>query len=105
MNAASDIPGAAAMAQSPPLRVPHATNDTATARKAAQEFEGVFISQFLGEMFEGISTDGPFGGGPGEAMFRSLMIDQYGKEIAAQGGFGLANSVTKELLKTQEAGK
>ena len=34
-------------------------------------------------MFSGISTDGPFGGGEGEEMFRSLMIDQYGKAIEA----------------------
>ena len=31
-------------------------------------------------------TDGPFGGGQGEEMFRSLMIDEYGKQIEAQGG-------------------
>ena len=53
-------------------------------------------------MFDGISTDGPFGGGQGEAMFRSLMLDEYGKQIAAQGGIGLADAVTRELLKTQE---
>jgi Rod binding domain-containing protein len=57
----------------------------------------------LGQMFEGISTDGPFGGGQGEQMFRSLMMDAYGKEIAKQGGIGIANSVTRELLKHQEA--
>ena len=63
----------------------------AAADKAAKEFESVFISQFLGSMFSGISTDGPTGGGEGEEMFRSLMIDQYGKAHGtAQGGFGLA---------------
>jgi Rod binding domain-containing protein len=36
-------------------------------------------------------------------MFRSLMLDEYGKQIAAQGGIGLADTVTRELLKTQEA--
>jgi len=54
-------------------------------------------------MFQGISTDGPFGGGAGEAMFRSLLMDQYGKAIADQGGFGLASAVKASLLKTQEA--
>ena len=65
----------------------------ATADKAAKEFESVFISQFLGSMFSGISTDGPFGGGQGEEMFRSLMVDQYGKGIEQRGGFGLAAAV------------
>jgi Rod binding domain-containing protein len=35
-------------------------------------------------------------------MFRSLMLDEYGKQIAGQGGFGLAKAVTRELLSTQE---
>ena len=32
-------------------------------------------------MFSGIKTDGLFGGGQGEEMFRSMMIDQYGKQL------------------------
>jgi len=78
------------------------TSDPAAVKKAAQDFESVFITQFMGEMFSGISTDGPFGGGQGEEMFRSLMIDEYGKQIARQGGLGLADGVTRELLKRQE---
>jgi Rod binding domain-containing protein len=56
----------------------------------------------LNEMFEGIKTDGMFGGGPGEEMFRSLMVDEYGKQIAKQGGMGLTDAVTKQLLSHQE---
>jgi len=82
--------------------VPKGTSDPATIKKVAQQFEGMFISQFLGEMFSGIQTDGPFGGGQGEEMFRSLMIDEYGKQFAAQGGFGLAAAVQREMLKMQE---
>jgi Rod binding domain-containing protein len=76
--------------------------DPAAAKKAAQQFESVFITQFLGQMFDGISTDGPFGGGQGEEMFRSLLMDEYGKQITAQGGFGLSDAVTRQLLKNQE---
>ena len=84
-------------------RRPSAAGNVAAATKAAKEFESVFISQFLGSMFSGISTDGPFGGGQGEEMFRSLMINQYGKSMEQRGGFGLASAVTKQLLKHQEA--
>jgi Rod binding domain-containing protein len=97
-----DLQNAMALAQSAPITAPHTTSNAAQAKKLAQQFEGVFVSQMLGEMFEGISTDGPFGGGEGEGMFRSLMIDEYGKQIAAQGGIGLAPAITRELLKTQE---
>ena len=71
-------------------------------KKVAQQFEGVFISQFLGEMFSGIQTDGPFGGGQGEEMFRSLMIDQYAKGLTQRGGFGLASAMQAELMKHQQ---
>ena len=92
-------------AQNRPLAVPHAAANMSAAKKAATQFESVFISEFLGSMFEGVSTDGPFGGGQGEAMFRSLMLDQYGKAIESRGGFGLSGAITKELLAAQESHK
>jgi peptidoglycan hydrolase FlgJ len=85
------------------VKAPAATANIATATKAAKEFESVFISQFLGSMFSGISTDGPFGGGEGEEMFRSMMINEYSKSVEQRGGFGLASAVTRQLLKQQEA--
>jgi Rod binding domain-containing protein len=76
----------------------------AAMNKAASEFESVFITEFLGSMFSGIQTDGPFGGGQGEEMFRSLMLDQYAKNITANGGFGIASQVKAQMLKMQEVG-
>jgi Rod binding domain-containing protein len=81
---------------------PVTTADPAKIKAVAQQYEGTFITQMMGEMFSGISTDGPFGGGQGEEMFRSLMMDEYGKQIASQGGFGLSASIQRELLKMQE---
>ncbi|MDR3526166.1 MAG: rod-binding protein [Rhizomicrobium sp.] len=86
-----------------PIHAPAATSNVARAQKAGKEFEGVFLTQMLGQMFSGLTTDGPFGGGQGESMFRSLMLDEYGKQISAQGGIGLAKNVTAELIKHQEA--
>ncbi|MBV9992721.1 MAG: rod-binding protein [Alphaproteobacteria bacterium] len=84
------------------VMAPRSTSDPATAKKVSQQFEGVLISQMLNDMFQGVGTGGMFGGGPGEEMFRSLMIDEYGKQIAAQGGLGLSDHITRELLKRQE---
>jgi peptidoglycan hydrolase FlgJ len=86
-----------------PVQVPRGTLDPAVAKKTATEFEGTFISQFLGQMFEGIPTDGEFGGGEGEDMFRSLLTDEYGKQINASGGFGLSAAIQRQLLQSQEA--
>jgi len=78
------------------------TADTTKAAKAAKDYESVFISQFLGSMFSGIKTDGLTGGGQGEEMFRSLMINEFGKGIEQRGGFGLAAQMKTQLLKHQE---
>lgn len=69
--------------------------------KAAQEFEAVYISQMLTPMFEGLDTDGMFGGGNAENIYRSMMIDEYGKMIAKSGGIGLADAVRAEMLEMQ----
>ncbi len=95
------IQNAMMMAQSSPLSTPQATASAAKASKSAKEFEGVFISQFLGSMFDGIKADSEFGGGEGEEMFRSMMFDQYGKQMETRGGFGLAAAVQRQLLKHQ----
>jgi flagellar protein FlgJ len=97
----ANIQSAMMMAQQSPVMAPQATGNPDKAGKVAKEFEGVFISQFLGSMFSGIKADSEFGGGEGEEMFRSLMIDQYGKQMETRGGFGLAAAVQRQLLKNQ----
>jgi Rod binding domain-containing protein len=92
----------ALIASKPKPALTGAAKTEAEATKAAKDFEAVFINQMIGTMFEGIKTDGPFGGGPAESMFRSLMIDHYSKTIADQGGFGLADQVKREILRMQE---
>jgi peptidoglycan hydrolase FlgJ len=72
------------------------------AQKKAEEFEAIFIAQMFKPMMESIPTDGPLGGGNTEHMFRSMMIDEIGKDIAKQGGVGLSDSIYQEILKMQE---
>lgn len=81
---------------------PHGQSRDA-ARKAAKEFESVFLTNMLEGMFEGVKTDGPFGGGHSEKIYRSLMVGEYAKEIAANGGLGIADHVYRELLAIQES--
>ena len=101
MNGGIDTTAAMTALKGAPLTAPSPTSDPAVAKTVAQQFEGVLISQMLNSMFEGIKTDGMFGGGEGEEMFRSMMVDEYGKQMAKQGGLGLADHVTRELLKRQ----
>lgn len=74
----------------------------ARADKAAQDFEAVYISEMLKPMLETVEVDENFGGGKGEEVFRGLLVQELGKSVAKQGGFGLAEHVRAELLKTQE---
>jgi flagellar protein FlgJ len=74
-------------------------------RETAESFESMVMSQFVGQMFTDIDTDGPFSGGKGEEIFRSLMIDEYSKGITQNGGVGIADMVEKQLLQYQETQK
>jgi Rod binding domain-containing protein len=77
----------------------------ATERKmdeAAREFESVFLSQMFETVWQTVPTDGAMGGGMGESIFRSMMVQDIGKQFAQQGGIGLAPFIKAELLKIQE---
>lgn len=95
-------------AQTQMLRQPDLTgaksNDEAArekARKAAKDFEAVFISQMLEQMDKGIKSDGMFGGGHAEDVNRSMLNQEYGKIIAQRGGIGISDAVFNEMLKLQ----
>ena len=70
--------------------------------KAAKDFEAVFWAQMLKPMFEDIKTDGPFGGGKGEAFMRDLMIQEYGKAMVRDDGFGLSGVIRDQMIQLQE---
>ncbi len=73
-------------------------------KKVGQDFEAQFLSQMLGHMFDGIKTNKLFGGGQGEDMYKSLMVEEYGKSIAKAGGIGVADQVVRSvMLQFQEA--
>ena len=77
-------------------------NSSTALRKVAEELEGLFISQMINHMLKGIKTDGLTGGGNGEAMFRDLLVQEYGKAISKSSGIGLADSIERQLLQRQE---
>jgi len=79
-----------------------ATADPAAAHKTAQDFEAFFLSQVFDNMFTGLGTDPMFGGGNGETVYRSLLLQEYSKVAAKSGGVGIADAVQREILRTQE---
>lgn len=73
----------------------------ARSRDVAEQFETQFLSQMLQQMFAGVETDGAFGGGFGEQMFRSVMTEAMAKQMTKGGGVGVADTVQREILKLQ----
>ncbi len=75
----------------------------AEVKAAAEDFEAFFLSKMTETMFEGISTDGMFGGGNAEKVYRSLLLNEYGKAMAKTGTVGVADYVMNSILEMQEA--
>jgi len=72
---------------------------------AAREFEAVFLSQMMTHMHTGIETDPVFGGGAGEDMFRGMMIQEYGKQMARLNVAGISEQIQKTLIDMQQKGR
>lgn len=97
------IPTSSVAATSTAGTKPQAAADPAAARKAGENFEAFFLSQVFENMFSGVDADPMFGGGNGETVYRSLLLQQYSKVAARSGGVGIADAVQREILQLQEA--
>ena len=69
--------------------------------QTAVGFEASFLTQMLQTMFSGVETSAPFGGGPGEDMWKSFLSEAMAKQMAKRGGIGVSAAVEKEMLKLQ----
>jgi Rod binding domain-containing protein len=70
--------------------------------RLAQDFEAVFLTNMLEEMFAGLEDEDPFGGGAGSSTWRSLQTEEFARVIAEAGGIGLADHVQRQLIALQE---
>ena len=74
----------------------------AKIEETAESFESFFLSRMMETMFEGVSTNGLFGGGNAEKIYRSMLLDEYGKTMAQTGGIGIKDYVMTSILEMQE---
>lgn len=78
----------------------------AAARRVGTQFEAMALAQFLQPMFATVDMSRSiFGGGSGEAMFRPMLVDEMAKSFADQGGIGLAEAITREILRMESNGR
>ena len=76
--------------------------DKAKIADTAEDFEAFFISRMMESMYEGVSTDGMFGGGNAERMYRSLLLNEYGKQMAKTGTVGVKDDIMRSIIEMQE---
>jgi len=73
-----------------------ASKDQETLRKAAIEFEAIFLQELL-KIAHPKDTQGMFGGGEGEEMFMDQLTQERARAIATNGGLGIAKIIEDEL--------
>lgn len=72
-----------------------------TPKQTAEKFEAVFLGQMTQLMMESVDMGDQFSGGHGEAMFRGVLAEKLGTEMAKSGGIGLAPAVMAQIIKMQ----
>ena len=91
------------------LKNPPSANTEALAKEkneakiaeTAENFEAFFITKMMETMFEGVSTDGIFGGGHAEKIYRSMLLDEYGKVMAKTGRIGIKEDIMRSIIDMQ----
>ena len=85
-----------------------ATSAAAPVRKVdpknaqtAKDFEAMFLGQMTKIMLESVEK-GEVNGGAGEEMFKGVLAEKLGTEMANRGGVGLAPMVLDSILKLQQ---
>lgn len=74
---------------------------TAKIDAVASDFEAQFVSQMMGSMFSTIEKDDELGGGDAEDVYKSLLVNEYGKIVAKTGGVGVADYVRNFMIQQQ----
>ena len=70
--------------------------------RTAQEFEAVFLGEMSKLMLESVDMGDEFSGGHAEQIFRGILAEKLGGEIARRGGVGLAPDVMEQMIRMQE---
>ncbi len=73
--------------------------------KTSKDFEAVFLGEMIRPMFDTVEVDPLMGGGHAEEVYRSMLADEYAKNMVKNGGIGIAAQVKKEMLRIQEGNK
>ena len=71
--------------------------------QAAQKFEAVLMGQIAQMMLETVPVSESFGGGHAESMYRGMLAEEMGNEMARKGGLKLSPVVLDQMISMQDA--
>ncbi|MCC6446104.1 MAG: rod-binding protein [Armatimonadetes bacterium] len=77
--------------------------ESARLRKAAQDFEAVFLHHMLREMRRTAPDSGLLGGGATEGLYRDMLDQALAERLAERGGLGLGEMLYQQLSKEASA--
>jgi peptidoglycan hydrolase FlgJ len=83
------------------LPLPRAAVAAPATAAAVEQFEALLIGELAGLMLGTVGTEGPFGGGHAETIYRDLMAEHLGSAVARRGGLGLAPALMDEVIRMQ----
>lgn len=81
-------------------RIENSGNDKEKLRKAAQDFESIFLDLVLKSMRSTVEKSGYMDGGNAEEIYRSLLDSEYAKIMAATNTTGLSDAIVKQFDKS-----
>lgn len=70
--------------------------------EVAKDFEAVFLAQMFSPMFGDSTGNSLFGNEESKDVYKSLLMNEYGKTMSNLGGIGIASHVKGEMLRLQE---
>lgn len=81
-------------------------HDRTDIHKAAKSFEKMYMSEMMNYMFTDTDmSDNMFGGGAGEQMYSSLLVNEYAGKMSSSNQAAIAPMLEREMLKLQELQK
>lgn len=66
-------------------------------KKACRDFEALLLEQMITTMRKSVPEGGLMDGGFGEEMLQPMQDEQMAKDLAAHGGFGLADAMYRQI--------
>jgi flagellar protein FlgJ len=91
------------MRSSGPKTSQAANENDRQAKEACAEFEALFINMMLKELRATVNKSGLMDGGKAEELYTSLMDTQMSREMAAQGGIGLADMLYRQMMAVSDS--